>query len=111
MTTFPVTVALGWTNALSWTTGTNPSNSKMLLIACYQQSPSYPLQHHRHPLPHPYAHRRQRIPPLGALQLVRCREQQSRAAHAERVTERDRAAVRVHPRIVVREAQLPHTGQ
>ena len=49
-------------------------------------------------------------PPVSC-ELVRRGEQQPRARHAERMTERDRAAVRIDPRIVVGEAELAETGE
>src|SRR3954471_18193373 len=96
--TFPVTVAFGWMNALSWITGMNPSNAKTLDIS----RDSRALEHGRHALPHADAHGSERIALARALQLPRGGEQQACAAHPERMPERDRAAVRVDAKVVVR---------
>ncbi len=46
-----------------------------------------------------------------SLQLDQRGHRQPRAAHAERMAERDGAAVRVHVLGVVRQAQLAHDGE
>src|SRR4051812_11379921 len=43
-----------------------------------------------------FAHRLQAVTAAGALELVQHRRHQTRAGRAERVTERDRAAVHIH---------------
>jgi hypothetical protein len=52
------------------------------------------------------AHGRKRELAAAALKLLGRGESEARARHAERVAERDRAPVGVHPRIVVGDAEL-----
>src|SRR5436309_8678533 len=46
------------------------------------------------------AHRHERVALLAAAQLERCRPREARSRGAERMSEGDRAAVRVHARLV-----------
>src|SRR5450759_2144402 len=64
------------------------------------------LDYRRHPLADADAHRAQRIAPAGPLQLARGGEDQARPRHSERMSEGDRTAVGVDPRIVVLQSQL-----
>src|SRR4051812_24849296 len=105
ITTLPVTVALGWMKADSWTTGMKPSNAKTLGTALY------PGDERRHALPHADAHRAERVLLRRRLELVGRGEQQPGAGHAERVPEGDGAAVGIEPGIPVVEAELPHAGE
>src|SRR5471030_1263437 len=56
-------------------------------------------------LPHADAHGAQRVAPAAALQLVHRGRHQARAAHAQRMAERDGAAVRIDARVVVAQAE------
>ena len=63
------------------------------------------LEHQRDALADADAHRAQRVAAAAAVQLVHRGRHQPRAARAERMAERDRAAVRVDARVVVGEAR------
>src|SRR5262245_2865497 len=66
---------------------------------------SHSLERDRDTLPDTDTHRAQRKPPLCALQLIHRGRDKTRAAHAERMTERNRAAVRIDARIIVGDAE------
>src|SRR5690349_13158486 len=57
------------------------------------------------------AHGGERELPSGPLKLLGRSERKARPRHAERMTQRDGAAVRVHSRIVVGDAELAKHGQ
>src|SRR5207245_9665213 len=59
------------------------------------------LQHGRDSLADADAHRRERVAALAARELERRGPGEARAARAERMPERDRAAERVQPRLVL----------
>ena len=61
------------------------------------------------PWPDADAHRREAVAPAATAKLVQQRGDEPGAAHAERVPDRDRAAVDVHPLLV--EAELAHDGE
>src|ERR1700761_8629958 len=50
-------------------------------------------------------HRAESETALRALQLIHRRGHEPRAAHAERMTKRNRAAVRIHASVIVRDTQ------
>ena len=50
-------------------------------------------------------HRAKRKTALRTLQLIHCGRHQTRAAHAERVVECNRAAIRIHASVVVGHAE------
>src|SRR2546428_3023793 len=69
------------------------------------------LQHRRDPLADTDAHRRGRVAALAARELERRGPGEARAARAERMPERDRAAERVQPRLVLPiDPELDATG-
>src|SRR5580704_1611637 len=102
MMTLPIIVALSCTNADSCTTGRYPSNSKYTSL--------HALDDRRHPLADTDAHGRQRIPPAGRLELPRRGQDESCTGHPQRMTQRNRAAVRVDPRIIIAESERTKTG-
>ena len=63
---------------------------------------SHPFEQHGDALADPDAHRAQGVARLAAVHLVGRRCDQSRAAHAQRMTERDGAAVGVDVLGVIR---------
>src|SRR5579863_4933831 len=69
------------------------------------------LQRQRHALPDADAHRRQRALAAALFQPVHRGQRQPRAGHAERVAERDSAAVRIDVVGVVGDAELAQAGQ
>src|SRR5437764_8987756 len=70
----------------------------------------HPFERERDSLADTDAHRGQRQPPAIALQLLSGREREPRTRHAERMAERERAAVGVRVRCVVGKAQLTQHG-
>ncbi len=62
-----------------------------------------------HALADAHAQGREPVPAVAAAQLVQERDDEARAAHPERVAERDRAPVDVHPLLV--EAELADNGE
>src|SRR5471032_2448659 len=64
------------------------------------------FQHQRNALAHADAHGAQGIAATRAVQLVDGRQSQPRTGSTQRMTERNRAAIRVDARIVVAQAQL-----
>src|SRR5438445_6435259 len=69
------------------------------------------LQHGSDPLADTDAHRRERVAALAAGELERRGPGEARAARAERMPERDRAAERVQPRLVLPiDPELDATG-
>src|SRR5690349_2399153 len=71
----------------------------------------HPFERQRDSLSDADAHGGQRELAAGPLELFGRRHREARAGHAQRVPERDRAAVRVHLRRVVREPQLAQDGE
>ena len=71
---------------------------------------SHPLQRDRDALPDADAHRRERQRAAAFAQLQRRRAGDARARHAERMAERDRAAIRVDVLRVVGDAELAQHG-
>src|SRR5687767_15184121 len=69
------------------------------------------LDRERDALAHADAHRAQRIAPAGARELVGGGGDEARPGGAQRVAERDRAAVGIHVRRIVGEAEVAHHGQ
>ena len=61
---------------------------------------SDPLEHRSDALADADAHRHQRIAAAGALQLPRGGQREPRARGAQRVADRDRPAVHIHPAVV-----------
>src|SRR2546430_4028933 len=74
-------------------------------------SASYPLERERNPLADADAHGDQRALGAGQHRLVRRRDGEPRARHAERMAERDRAAVRVDVPGIVGEPELAQAGE
>ena len=70
-----------------------------------------PLQRHRHALADADAHGGQRALAATLLQPVHRGQRQPRARHAERMAERDRAAVRIDVLGVVGKAELTQAGE
>jgi hypothetical protein len=68
----------------------------------------HPLYGQRDALPHSDALGGEREPAAVFLQTVHRRQCQPRARHAERVAERDRPAMRIDLRGIVRKPELPH---
>ncbi|EGE61062.1 hypothetical protein RHECNPAF_1260041 [Rhizobium etli CNPAF512] len=66
---------------------------------------SNPFERDRDPLPDADAHRRQRISSAGLVKLERRRAGDAGARHAQRMAERDRAAIAVDPLIVIGNAE------
>jgi hypothetical protein len=62
-------------------------------------------------LAHTHTHGAQGVTATGALQLVGGGHQQAGARHAQRVAKRNGAAVRVHPGIVISNAELTQDRQ
>ena len=62
------------------------------------------LQNHRDPLAHADAHGAQRVAALGAMQLVHRGCYQASSAGAQRMSQRNCAAVGIHLRRIVRQA-------
>ena len=58
-------------------------------------------------MPHTDAHGGERIARLALVQFVSCSGHQARAAHAQRMAERDRPAVWIDACIVIADAELP----
>ncbi len=58
--------------------------------------------HVGHPLPHTDAHGRQGVATARRLQLARGRKNEPRSGHTQWMAKRDRAAVGIDPRIIVR---------
>src|SRR5690349_10823101 len=73
---------------------TFPSSKPMILVLSLEIE-SNPFNDRRGRLPEADAHRDQAVPPLAPLELVHDRRDQARARSAERMPERDRAAVDV----------------
>ena len=69
------------------------------------------LNRERHALADADAHGRERAPAAGFHHLMRRRDGKPRARHAERMAERDRAAVRIDVLGVVRHAELAQAGE
>src|SRR5712672_2378370 len=65
-----------------------------------------PLQRQRNPLPHPDTHGGERTLATALLERMLRRQGVARARHAERMAERDRAAVRIDVLGIVGEAEL-----
>ena len=64
-----------------------------------------PLNHHRNALPHANAHGAQRVAAPGSMQLVDGGGDQPRTGCAQRVAQRNRAAVGIDARVVVLQAE------
>src|SRR5437867_946305 len=86
-------------------------NDQPIDLILTQDMPQIGYSGNRQPLPHSDTEGAERVAALAALQLVHRRQRQPRAAHAERVTQRNRAAVRVHLLGVVRQSELTQAGQ
>src|SRR5690242_17559885 len=80
--------------------------SSRAFTAVAMESNLHPFERERDSLADADAHGRERQLAAGALELLGCGEREARAGHSERVAERDRSAVGVHLRRVVREAEL-----
>src|SRR4051812_28411671 len=66
----------------------------------------HPFERERDSLTDADAHRRKRELAAAALQLLGRGQREASAGHAQRMTERNCAAVRVHAGLVIRDAQL-----
>src|SRR5881275_945443 len=71
----------------------------------------HPFERQRDSLANADAHGGKRELAAGALKLLGRGQSEARTGHAERMAERDRAAVRVHAGIVIRNAQLAEHGE
>src|SRR5690348_13298189 len=71
----------------------------------------HPFERERDSLADADAHGRESELPAAALKLLGSGAREARAGHAERVAERNRATVRVHALIVVRDAELTEDGE
>src|SRR3954468_23042932 len=67
-----------------------------------------PLDDHRNALPHSNTHRAQRITAASRGELIHRSGDDSRARHAERMADRNRATVRIDIFSIVRESELTH---
>ncbi len=72
-----------------------------------QQETSHPLERHRDALADADAHRRERVAAAVECQFQSRRAGDARAGHAERVAERDGAAIDVDARVVVGNPEIP----
>src|ERR1043165_2576833 len=70
-----------------------------------------PLHRQRHTLSDADAHGGERALAAGLAELMRSRYRDARARHAERMAERDRAAVRIDVLGIVGEPELAHAGK
>src|SRR4051794_20949513 len=66
----------------------------------------HPFERERDSLADADAHGGEAKPAAGSLKLLGRGQREPRPRHAERVAERDRAAIGVHPRIVIGDPQL-----
>src|SRR5581483_5825447 len=69
------------------------------------------LHHERDALPYADAHRAQRVAPAGALEVQQRRGREARTGGAQRMAQRDRAAIRIHVRRIVRNPQHAQHGE
>src|SRR5579884_412070 len=82
-----------------------------IVASSLTRSSLYLLESESDSLAHPDAHGRERELAAVPLQLLGRGERKPRARHAERMAERDRTAVWVHLRRVVRKSKLAKDGQ
>src|SRR5579863_7194755 len=69
------------------------------------------LKRQRHALANADAHRRKRALAAALFQAMHCRQREPRTGHAERMTKRDGAAVRIDVLSVIGDPKLPQARQ
>src|SRR6185437_6319310 len=85
----------------------SPRAAPPLLRYRRMSRPSDPLHGEGNTLADPDAHRTQRPPAAGALQLIHGSGGEPRTAHAERMAERDGPPLRIHMSRIIGDSQLP----